>query len=155
MPELSAEEKLRVICEETVSGNGFLLIDFRIRKQKIHTSVELFVDKKEALTLDDCAALSRILGQKLEDADIGLENYRLDVSSPGVDRKLVFLDQYYKHTGRTFDITYKDESGNEVNLKASLLRIENEMPVFQTVKGVELIVPFNAITAAQVLVRFS
>ncbi len=155
MPELSVEEKLRVICEETVSENGFLLIDFRIRKQKIHTSIEIYVDKKDALTLDDCADLSRIIAQKLDEANLELENYRLDVSSPGVDRALIFLDQYYKHIGRTFDITFTDESGNEVNLKAALLRIENEMPVFQTIKGMELHVPFKAITAAKVLVRFS
>jgi ribosome maturation factor RimP len=155
MPDKIVEEKIRVLCETTAKENGFLFIDFRIRKQKQQYSVELFVDKKEDLTLEDCAELSRLIGSKLETDDPGLENFRLDVSSPGVNRNLVYPEQYYKHTGRSFDLVYKNDAGEEIKCKAALVRIENELPVFKTAKGLELSIPFSAIVSAKVLVSFS
>jgi ribosome maturation factor RimP len=155
MTDKTVEEKIRILCEETAREQGYLVIEFRIRKMKLHYSVELFIDKKDDLTLDNCADLSRLIGQKLEVEDPGLENFRLEISSPGVSRNLIYLDQYYKHIGRTFELTYKDAAGEEIKWKAALSRIENEQPVFKTAKGAELSIPFQSIVSAKVLVSFS
>ena len=112
------------------------------------------MDKKELLSLDDCADLSRKIGARLEEEVVELQNFRLDVSSPGTERDLIFLDQYYKHEGRTFELEYKDESQNIVELKAKLVRIENGMPVFQVGKENELSIDISTIISAKVLVRF-
>ena len=148
------ESKILGICREIIDENGFLLIEFKVRGQKPQVILELFVDKKELLSLDDCADLSRKISARFEEDEIELQNFRLDVSSPGTERGLIFLDQYYKHEGRTLELEYKNESDVIISLKAKLLRIENNMPVFQVGKAEELSLPLSSIISAKVLVRF-
>ncbi len=148
------EAKILSICKEIIDENGFLLIEFKVRGQKPQVIFEIFVDKKGLLSLDDCADLSRKIGARLEEKEIELQNFRLDVSSPGTERDLVFLDQYYKHTERTFELEYKNETENTIRVKAKLLRIENNMPVFQVGKEDELSLTLDSIISAKVLVRF-
>lgn len=57
-------------------------------------------DTKETLNLDDCAALSRAIGTLFEVEDPISGAYRLEVSSPGVDRPLTRLEDFEKYSGQ-------------------------------------------------------
>ena len=78
--------------------------------------------------------------------------YRLDVSSPGVSRPLVFLNQYKKHTGRIFEVSYIEEEAVK-KFKGKLLSIENEYLTFE-INNEPKTLAFSQIKSARVKVSF-
>jgi ribosome maturation factor RimP len=85
---------------------------------------------------------------------MGNNPYRLEVSSPGVDRPLIFPGQYSKHLNRNFDLIIKDGE-TEKKLKAKLRSIEGEDFFFETDKKELIKINFNNITKAKVNISFS
>ena len=84
-----------LVLAEYVSGQGVL---------------RLFIDKEGGVTLDDCATVSRLVGDLL-DAE-GLSDaidgrYRLEVSSPGLDRPLVKPEHFQRFVGSRAKLTTK------------------------------------------------
>ncbi len=54
--------------------------------------LRVIVDKKGKLTTDDCSDLSMLISDDLDMLDIEIENYYLEVTSPGIERKLEFSE---------------------------------------------------------------
>jgi ribosome maturation factor RimP len=52
--------------------------------------LRVIVDKKGKLTTDDCSDLSMLISDDLDMLDIEIDNYYLEVTSPGIERKLEF-----------------------------------------------------------------
>ena len=98
-------------------------------------------------------SVSREIDSELKDLLIKHPDYRLDVSSPGIDRPLKFLNQYIKHVNRKFDISYR--SGEEIKkLSGKLASIDGDYLTFIS-NNKEVIINFNNIVKANVIVSFS
>lgn len=137
--------------EEIVKAHGFILVDLVLRGDNHLRIIEVFIDGEKGITALDCANVSRDLNKVIELENLVESGYRLDVSSPGVERPLKFLIQYYKHINRKFEIEYK--GGGDKKLIAKLVRIEGE-DLFFAVKDDEYKINFGDITSAKVLISF-
>ncbi len=138
--------------EEIVRTQGFVLIDLVIRGDNHLRIIEVYIDNEKGITTVDCANVSRMLNEIVESEKLISSHYRLDVSSPGVERPLKFLVQYSKHINRKFEVEFKD--AEEIKkLIAKLIRIESEN-LFFTEKNAEYKINFNNIIKAQVLISF-
>ena len=148
----SLRENIVQIAEEITSLSGFFLIDIVIRGTERNRVIEVFIDGEKNITAKDCAEISRKLNEVFEEKEVIKAVYRLDVSSPGIDRPLLYLKQYPKHINRKFEITYNcgDE---EKKLKGTLIKVEDENFTFLTKK--EQIINFKDIINAKVLISFS
>lgn len=158
------EENIKEIAEIAVEKCGFFLIDILFRGKKGNRIIEIYIDGETNVSAEDCAKVSSEIDIQLENLpDIG-SNYRLDVSSPGVDRPLKFLKQYPKHINRKFDIEYM--SGEETKkISGKLIRIDGNDLVFHVNSNLskklsadpagETIINFNNIINAKVIVSFS
>ena len=87
------------------------MIDLIVRGEQRKKVVEVFVDNEAGVTADLCAEISRTITQVLNASGVLLGSYRLEVSSPGIDRPLTFPWQYRKHVGRPVDVIVKTDSG--------------------------------------------
>ncbi len=132
-----------------------MFIDLLFVSQHPQSVIELYVDKKGVLTIDDCAALSRLISAEMEETDIGITNFRLDVSSPGTERELKYLDQYFKHINRKLELVYKDENNCEQKEELVLSGIEEENLVFKKVNEEKKVIAFSSIISSKVLLKFS
>ena len=148
----SLRENIVQIAEEITSSSGFLLIDIVLRGTERNRVIEVFVDGEKNITAKDCAAISRKLNEVFEENELIKAAYRLDVSSPGIDRPLLYLKQYPKHINRKFEITYS-YSDDKKKLKGTLIKIEGEYLTFLTKQ--EQVINFKDIINAKVLVSFS
>ena len=74
--------------------HGAEVIDLVVRGDRMHRVIELFVDSEGGVTLDLCQEISKSLVQEIEKNKTLAGTYRLDVSSPGLDRPLKFPWQY-------------------------------------------------------------
>ncbi len=147
------EKKIYSVCLQTVQSSGFMLIDVAFRGDSKNKIIEVYIDSASVVTIDDCSSISRNIIEILEtDNEINF-SFRLDVSSPGVDRPLKFIEQFSKHTGRQFEIDCTDETEKEMKFKGKLIRLEGENLFFSKGKE-ELKINFNNIKKAKVLVSF-
>lgn len=146
-------EKSKILekLEEIVATEGFLLIDLIIRGDDKLRILEVYIDGENAVTTDDCMRVSRSI-EKFLDSENLFKNYRLDVSSPGVDRPLKYLVQYHKHINRKFEVSFKDED-NTKKIIGKLLRIDGQDLYFQE-RNNEIKINFEDIIKAKVLISF-
>jgi ribosome maturation factor RimP len=129
------------------------VIDINFRGDNRKKIIEVFVDAEKNVDADNLAEISREINSVIEEQDIIQQAYRLDVSTPGVDRPLKFLKQFPKHINRNFEVTYK--TGEEVKtITGKLLSVEREELTFLSDKK-EILIEFKNITTAKVIISFS
>lgn len=150
---MDIKSKILSIIIPVIESKNLLLIDLIIRGDERKRIIEIFVDSFENISAESLAELSREINNLLQTEESFLENYRLDVSSPGVDRPLKYLAQYPKHINRMFEISY--QSDNEIkNIKVKLISVKNEELLFNDGKN-EILINYNQIIKAKVLISFS
>ncbi len=70
------------------------------------STLRVFVDRPEGVTVDDCASVSRELSALLDVHDFGKQRYLLEVSSPGLDRELYRPGDYRRFQGHKVRVTF-------------------------------------------------
>jgi ribosome maturation factor RimP len=148
------KSKINEISTSVADRNNVYLIETVVRGHEAHRVIEIFFDAVDTLDAEKCASLSREIQEELEQQDLIKGQYRLEVSSPGVDRPLKYPGQYPKHLNRNFELIYKD-ADTEKKMKAKLRNIEGEEFYFETEKKDQLKINFNNIIKAKVIISFS
>jgi len=148
----SFRKNIENITEEILEKSEFFLIDIVIRGNENDRVIELFIDGEENITAKDCSEISREIMEVLDENKIIPSAYRLDISSPGIDRPLRYLKQYPKHLNRKFDLTFK-LAGEKKQITGVLKKIEEDELTF--LSNQEVTVRFKDIIKAKVLVSFS
>jgi ribosome maturation factor RimP len=104
-------DRIRGIAERVAASSGLEVVDVEMRGAGRSRMLRIVIDKASAggVTHEDCANLSRELGTILdvEDAVAG-GSYVLEVSSPGLDRKLTRPADYERFTGSRLKLTTRD-----------------------------------------------
>lgn len=144
-------ENIREIAEQIAGQNNLFLVDFIVRGTESSRVIEIFIDGEINISADECALVSREISNLIDEKEL-LKSYRLDVSSPGVDRPLIFLQQFPKHINRLFEIEFKTSGASSI-FKGRLVSIEGEVLTFQSDKEIKL--RFPDIIKAKVLVSFN
>ena len=142
------ESEIRQIVEKL----GFFFIDLVIRGDNRQHVFEVFVDSKSGVTTDDCADISRVIHEFFDGHEDEISDYRLDVSSPGVDRPLKYIDQFHKHVDRDFQVKYEAENG-VIKKKGKLLQVQEDKLLFRF-GNEEILIPFDKIKEAKVQISF-
>jgi len=147
------KENIVRISNEIAEKLNFFVIDINFRGDNRKKIIEVFVDAEKNIDADNLAEISREINSVFEEQDIIQQAYRLDVSTPGVDRPLKFLKQFPKHINRNFEVTYK--TGDEARtITGKLLSVEREELTFLSDKK-EVLIEFKNITTAKVIISFS
>ncbi len=147
------KENIIKISNDLAEKLGYFLIDVVFRGDNRKRIIEVFVDAEKNVSADDLAEMSRKLNEIIDSENLLKESYRLEVSSPGVDRPLKFLKQYPKHINRNFEVVYKSAE-SETKFTGKLISVERDELTFQT-KEKSILVKFNQIIKAKVLISFS
>ena len=148
------EENIYGQIEQVVGSKGFFLIDLVFRGERKNRVIEVYIDSETKVSAEDCAGISRDINKMLEEKNIFDSGYRLEVSSPGVNRPLKYLKQFPKHIERKFDVSYR-ESGNIKKFTGTLKSVENNGLVFIKSNREEIKIDFSDIIKAKVIISFS
>jgi ribosome maturation factor RimP len=103
------------------------------------------------LILDDCAALSRRLSDVLDAADPIEHAYRLEVSSPGIDRPLTRLSDYADWAGHTARVRLETPIDGRKQFEGELRGVDGETVLMEVAKTGEARLPFSDIVQAKLL----
>jgi len=96
----SLQHRLVELLEPLVEAMGYELVLLEFNAHKGSALVRLFIDAPGGVTLGDCEKVSREVEGKLDVADPIPQNYRLEVSSPGLDRPLVKPAHFERFAGQ-------------------------------------------------------
>jgi ribosome maturation factor RimP len=116
-------DKIREIAERVAQSSGLELVDLELQGGGKARMLRVYIDKAGGVTHEDCANFSREAGVifDVEDAVPG-SSYTLEVSSPGLDRKLSKPADFERFVGSMVKVTTRDPvNGNrhfEGRLKA-------------------------------------
>jgi len=107
-------DKIRGIAERVAHTHGVEVVEAELRGGGKARMLRVTIDKPEGVTHEDCANVSRDLSTVLdvEDAVPG-GSYTLEVSSPGLDRKLLKPEDYSRFSGSRIKLTtHEPVNGN-------------------------------------------
>jgi len=149
---MNIEQRVSQLVEEKISDRPDLfLVDV-----KMHPDGKLIIlaDGDKGISIQDCAAISRYVGYKLEENNEMDHAYNLEVSSPGVDTPLKLLRQYQKNINR--NVSVKDINGL-IHEGKLLEASEAEIVIEATGKkmqGMKQVIPYDQIVETKVLISF-
>jgi ribosome maturation factor RimP len=138
----------------------YFVVDLSISNSKRNPVLTLLLDTDEGISIDECAKISRKLGNDIEAENIFETPFVMEVSSPGVDTPLTNARQYSKNIGRNLKLTLTD--GDKKVGKLAVLT-EAGVEIFEevlrgklkSVKKEPTFIGFDQIKSAQVLVSFN
>ncbi|MBK7668423.1 MAG: ribosome assembly cofactor RimP [Sphingobacteriaceae bacterium] len=96
------KEQIIEIINEKINGSHLFLIDVKVLPGN---KIEVFVDGDNGLGINECVDLSRHIEKSL---DREVEDFSLEVSSPGATQPLKLSRQYIKHVGRDLELKLND-----------------------------------------------
>lgn len=100
-------EKLELMLSPAVKAQGCELYDLEYVKEANDRILRLFIDKpndENGIDIDDCERVSRAVEAILDEADPIQGEYRLQVSSPGVERKIKKPEHYLRFIGHKMEV---------------------------------------------------
>jgi ribosome maturation factor RimP len=115
--------------------------------------LRVYIDQEEGITLDDCAAVSHQLSGVLDVEDPIREHYRLEVSSPGLDRPLFTPAQFERFAGHEVRIRLARLIDRRRKLSGVLRGVRGDA-VLVEVEGAELAIPLADIESARLVPEF-
>ncbi len=97
--------RITELSEKICSENGAFLYDVEMIKEGKNQILRIYIDTDEGIGIDDCEKISRIISDELDREDLIKSVYNLEVSSPGVERKLKTTRHFEMALGKEVDIT--------------------------------------------------
>ena len=95
------------IIEPVINRNNCLLWGIEILRGKKKNTLRVFIDSNNDVDINDCESISRDLNYEPQiDLNLG-EDYILEVSTPGIDRKFFDIKQLKDYVGQELDIKTK------------------------------------------------
>ena len=141
-------ETARSLGTSLCETEGMELVHVEFQREPAGRVLRLYIDKPGGVTLDDCVAVSRQMGDLLDinlDVDVP---YRLEVSSPGERRPLGRREDFARFAGRRVEIRIRRPVGNRRKFKGKLLGMDGDA-VSILVEGNPVAIPFGEIRRAR------
>jgi ribosome maturation factor RimP len=154
----SKAETLREKIKPVVEGENLELVDLEFSQGGAASVLRVYVDRSTGVTVDQCADLSRKIGDLLDMDDLISGRYRLEVSSPGLDRPLVNGADFKRKIGEIVKVFLKESVEGKTELVGEIKDLKGENIVLQLGstepgqnEGKEETIPLNKVAKARIL----
>ncbi|MDH3549320.1 MAG: ribosome maturation factor RimP [Gammaproteobacteria bacterium] len=138
------------LLEPTVERLGYELVDLEARLGGKGGLVRVFIDKPGGIDLDDCETVSRAVSALLDVEDPVPDNYNLEVSSPGLDRKLTKVEHFQRFEGETVKVQMRIPIAGRRRFRGTLVSSDDENIVVD-VDGESHSLPLKTIDTARLV----
>lgn len=145
------ETEIREGIEAAAESSGCTVVEAGFRGDRL----QVVLDRPEGITLSDCETVSKKISALLDATDFGPDRYVLEVSSPGLDRKLYGADDYVRFAGRRARLTWHDPEDGKRTDRGRLTALEpgngtgGESVVLTLDDGEALRVPLTEVSEAR------
>lgn len=120
-------DNIRQIAERVATSHNVEVVEIELHGSGKSRMLRVFIDKPEGVTHEDCANFSREFGTILdvEDAVPG-GSYLLEVSSPGLDRKLSKAADFTRFQGSLVKLSTREPVNGNRHFEGRLTKFEND-----------------------------
>jgi ribosome maturation factor RimP len=129
-------EKLMQMLEPVIESMGYELVLLEFAPHKGSALLRLYIDATGGITLTDCERVSREVSAIMDVEDPIAGGYRLEVSSPGLDRPLVKKEHYERFIGETVRVQLAVPRAGRRNFLGVLRGLAGEAIELQLPEGV-------------------
>lgn len=149
--EATLQDKIAAIIEPSLSDMGYNLVQIRFLENGRHT-LQIMAERvdSKSMTVDDCADISRTVSTLLDVEDPIKGTYTLEVSSPGIDRPLVKIEDFERYNGFDAKLETKLPINGQKRFKGRLLGVSEKNVLLKTEIG-DAAIPFHDIRSAKLL----
>ncbi|MGJ8546094.1 MAG: ribosome maturation factor RimP [Sulfitobacter sp.] len=129
------DRRLAEIITPVIEDMGYELVRLRLMSAKT-TTLQIMADKPDGgIEVDDCAAISTALSALLDVEDPILDEYALEVSSPGIDRPLTRLKDFVMFEGYEAKLETSELQGGRRRFKGMLAGVEGNEVLINVEEG--------------------
>jgi ribosome maturation factor RimP len=100
--------KVTAIAEQAAAPAGIEIVEVELKGSGRSHLLRIYIDRPEGVTHADCELVSREVSAALDAEDPIPGSYELEVSSPGVERKLGKLKDWQRFTGKKVNVVLKE-----------------------------------------------
>ena len=145
--------ELTALIEPEVKALGFDLVRVKLFGSGDERTLQIMAERRETrqLVIEDCMTISRRLSDLFDEVDPIEEAYRLEVSSPGIDRPLTRIHDFVEWGGFEARITVTEAIGGRKTFKGVLGGVEGEDIQFKDTKAGDVVIPFALIEGAKLV----
>lgn len=140
-------EGVTAIAVPLLDAEGMELVDIEYRKEQVGWVLRLFIDRAAGVTLEDCANISRELGNLLDVKDPIPHPYHLEVSSPGLNRPLKEEKDFLRFKGKKVRIKTAHPIGDRKNFVGILSDYKDGI-IYVTIEQESLAIPREELVKA-------
>ncbi len=150
MTDIAGLERL---IEPEVKRLGYDLVRVMMIGGASDPTLQVMAERPDTRQLDitDCETISRQLSDMLDLADPVEGSYRLEVSSPGIDRPLTRLQDYADWAGHEARLTLREPHNGRKKFTGELRGAEGDRVLIQTTEGEPHALPFANIASAKLV----
>jgi ribosome maturation factor RimP len=117
-------EQLTGLGERAVEGTSIEVLEMQLRGAGKARLLRVYIDKPGGVTHEDCQLVSERLGKLLDDADaVPGESYTLEVSSPGVERRLSTARDFERVIGQKVRLLLTEPVDGQPRLEGKLAAV--------------------------------
>ncbi len=146
----SNRKVLEDLARPVVEGLGYDFWGIEYLPNGRQSTVRLFIDAEKGVFIGDCEKVSRQFSGVLDVEDPLPEEYILEVSSPGLDRPLFYVEQYAQFKGESIQLRLRMPFEGRRKFAGILGGVENNDVIIQ-VETEEYLFPFESIEKANLL----
>lgn len=150
-------DKIEGLAQEAADANGLVLFDIEIGNPWV---IQIYVDRPNAepgqgVTIDECALVSRYVEGFLDVDEQVWPNYTLEVSSPGVERKLSKPRHYELSVGRDVRIVVHHPIDKQNVFKGKLVAFKDGQPTVECGADEVVTIDWDNIAKSRLIYDFS
>ena len=138
-------DRIRLLAQQVIESQGYELVEFELRGGGKHSILRVFIDKPDGITHKDCELVSEQLGTVLDVEDLIPFSYTLEVSSPGLDRKLVKDSDYTRFEGKLAKVQTRIPLQNQKTFKGRLRGLQGDNVLLELPNGNILEIPLDVV----------
>ena len=143
-------DELAALLEPTVEGLGYELADLEVKLGGRSGVVRVFIDQPDGITLDDCEKVSLAVSALLDVEDPLPGHYDLEVSSPGLNRKLTKPAHFERFAGEEVKVEMRFPIDGRKRFRGQLKASDTES-ILVVVDGEEHSLPIATIDTARLV----
>jgi ribosome maturation factor RimP len=147
-------EQTKALVQKIVSSEGLELVGVELKGSLNNRVLRIFVDKPSGITHDDCQRVSDQVGTELDVENLIQGSYTLEVSSPGLTRKLSRKEDFERYRGRLVKLQTTQPVDGAKGFRGILTEFDGETVSLQLKGGKMVQIPFGWISKANLDIEF-
>jgi ribosome maturation factor RimP len=142
-------DRVRRLIQEVVESQGYEVVDVELKGGGNNSVLRIFIDQPSGISHRDCELVSEQVGTVLDVEDLIPFSYTLEVSSPGLDRKLVKESDYTRFGGKLARIQTRIPLHQQKVFRGRLQGLQDGKVRLELPKGDLLDIPLDVIQEAR------